>query len=93
MIRKAFMRRSALLLLLLLATLSAFAAPLRKYSPEDLAMISRLAARMLVKNHYRGDPPDRAMSYRLYDEYVKALDPGRIYFTSADLARLEGRQI
>ena len=74
------------------AAVAAFAAPPRKYSAEELRLISRLASRILVKNHYRGDPPDKNMSHRLYDEYLKVLDPGRIIFTSADLAPFEARK-
>jgi len=46
---------------------AAFAAPPRKYSEGELRMISRLASRVLIKNHYRGDAPDKDMSHRLYD--------------------------
>ncbi|MBP5530557.1 MAG: carboxy terminal-processing peptidase [Lentisphaeria bacterium] len=85
-------RRIALFLAVFFAAVAAFAAPPRKYSADELQLISRLASRILVKNHYRGDPPDKSMSHRLYDEYLKTLDPGRIIFTSADLAPFEVRK-
>ena len=68
-----------------------FAAPLRQYSPEELAMISRLVARVLAPNHYRAHKLDREMSQQLYREFLKMLDPGRIFFTTADLRPFEMR--
>ncbi len=70
----------------------AVAAPPRKYNDDELRLVTRLASRMLIKNHYRGDAPDANMSQRLYEEYVKALDPGRMLFTAADLAGFEARK-
>ena len=72
--------------------LAACGAPPRKYNDAELRMVARLASRVLIKNHYRGDAPDKKMSHRLYDEYVKALDPGRMFFTTADLAGFEARK-
>ena len=88
----ARLRRIAVLIPALFFAVAVFAAPPRKYSEGELRMISRLASRVLIKNHYRGDAPDKEMSHRLYEEYVKSLDPGRIFFTSADLAGFEARQ-
>ena len=82
---------TALVTVLLVAAFALSAASPRRYSHEELMMIARLASRVLVRNHYRGDPPDAKMSRRLYDEYLKTLDPGRIYFTSADLAGFDTR--
>ena len=81
-----------MLIPVLFFTVAVVAAPPRKYNDAELRMISRLASRVLVKNHYRGDAPDKDMSHRLYDEYVKTLDPGRMFFTSADLAGFEARK-
>ena len=81
-----------MLIPVLFFTAAVVAAPPRKYNDAELRMISRLASRVLVKNHYRGDAPDKDMSHRLYDEYVKTLDPGRMFFTSADLAGFEARK-
>ena len=68
------------------------AAPLRRYNDEELAMISRLVARVLAPNHYRAHKLDHEMSRRLYDEYLKMLDPGRLYFTSDDLRPFAARR-
>ena len=54
-----------------------FAAPPRKYSDDELAMISRLVARVLAPNHYRAHKLDSEMSRRLYDEFLKMLDTGK----------------
>lgn len=71
---------------------AAVAAPPRKYDEDELRLVSRLASRVLIKNHYRGDAPDANMSHRLYEEFVKVLDPGRMLFTAADLAGFEARK-
>ena len=67
-------------------------APPRRYSDDELAMVSRLVARVLAPNHYRAHPLDREMSRRLYDEFLKVLDPGKLYFTAADLRPFELRR-
>ena len=87
-----FLRRIAVVLAVCFFAVAAVAAPPRKYTANELKLIARLASRVLIENHYRGDPPDRNMSRRLYEEYVKALDPGRIYFSDADLAGFEARR-
>ena len=68
------------------------AAPLRRYNDDELAMISRLVARVLAPNHYRAHKLDAEMSRRLYDEYIKMLDPGKLYFTVGDLRPFEARR-
>ena len=68
------------------------AAPPRRYNDDELAMISRLVSRVLAPNHYRAHKLDREMSHRLYDEFLKMLDPGKLYFTSADLQPFEARR-
>lgn len=73
-------------------TFSVSAAPLRVYNSDELALISRLASRVLASNHYLARKPDREISHRLYDEYLKTLDPARIYFTSGDLAPFAARR-
>ena len=80
-----------MLAVLLFMAAAVVAAPPRKYNDEELRLVSRLASRVLIKNHYRGDAPDKAMSRRFYEKYVKTLDPERIYFTDADLAPFEAR--
>ena len=76
----------------LLSAPAVVAAPPRAYNEEELALISRLASRVLASNHYLARRPDGEMSHRLYEEYLKILDPGRIYFTTGDLAPFESRR-
>ena len=85
-------RRIAVLIPVIVFAFAACGAPPRKYNDAELRMVARLASRVLIKNHYRGDAPDKNMSHRLYDEYVKSLDPGRMFFTAADLAGFEARK-
>ncbi len=84
--------RRLMLLGALFAALLAAAAPLRQYNDDELRLIARLASRVLIQNHYRAAPPDEKMSRRFYEQFVKELDPGRIYFTNSDLAPFEARR-
>ena len=84
-------RKLTLLLAVFAAAVAAVASPLRSYNDDELRLVARLASRVLVQNHYRGAAPDAAMSRRFYEQYLKELDPGRIYFTDADLAPFDAR--
>jgi carboxyl-terminal processing protease len=86
-----FFKNLTLHLMLFAAAVAAVAAPLHQYNDDELRLVARLASRVLVQNHYRGAAPDAAMSRRFYEQYLKELDPGRIYFTDADLAPFEAR--
>jgi carboxyl-terminal processing protease len=48
-----------------------------------------LAARVLTQSHYKPTPLDDAMSGRIFDHYVKLLDPERLFFLQADIDRLQ----
>jgi len=48
-----------------------------------------LAARVLTQSHYKPTPLDDAMSGRIFDHYVKMLDPEKLFFIQADIDRLQ----
>ncbi len=57
------------------------------YQEEDLRLIARMSSGVLEANHFRKQPLDEALSERLFDDYFKALDPSRIYFTADDIEK------
>ncbi len=46
---------------------------------------ARFAAGLLTKYHYKAMPLDDAMSQKIFDRYLKSLDPEKIFFTQADI--------
>ncbi|HSH26365.1 MAG TPA: S41 family peptidase, partial [Wenzhouxiangella sp.] len=49
---------------------------------------SRLASRFMTSYHYRSPELDTEFSQRVFDQYLKVLDPNRMYFTAADIETL-----
>ncbi|MFP4336042.1 MAG: carboxy terminal-processing peptidase [Wenzhouxiangella sp.] len=50
---------------------------------------SRLATRFISGYHYHREDLGDSLSGRVFDQYLRLLDPNRVYFTAADLADLE----
>ena len=50
---------------------------------------SRLATRFISGYHYHRQDLDQDMSERIFDQYLRLLDPNRLYFTAEDIADLE----
>ncbi|RFF27325.1 MULTISPECIES: carboxy terminal-processing peptidase [unclassified Wenzhouxiangella] len=58
-------------------------------SPETKhRFASRLASRFMTSYHYRSPELDEAFSQRVFDQYLSALDPNRMYFTASDVEAL-----
>ena len=53
--------------------------------PGQLELTSKLTAKALENNHLRKLPQDAGLSSRIFDEYFKMLDPGKVYFTRNDI--------
>ncbi len=51
----------------------------------DQAQTAYLSAQILGRYHYKAQPLDDAMSEKIFDRYLKALDPERLFFTQADI--------
>jgi carboxyl-terminal processing protease len=65
------------------------------YPPElkpelDEAKAARLAAEVLARYHYKTMPVDNALSEKVFDQYLKALDPEKVFFVQADIDQLSG---
>ncbi|MBO5923041.1 MAG: hypothetical protein J6Q81_00875, partial [Lentisphaeria bacterium] len=56
-----------------------------KLLPGQLELTGKLTAKALEKTHYRKLPQDAGLSSRIFDEYFKTLDPGKVYFTRHDI--------
>ncbi len=52
------------------------------------AKAAHLAAELLSRYHYRPLPLDESLSARIFDHYLNALDPHKIYFDQNDVDRL-----
>ncbi len=64
----------------------AYPPPLKPAGQEVKA--ARLAAELLSRFHYKAVPLDDALSSKMFDQYLKALDPEKLYFLQSDIDRL-----
>ncbi|MFN3303843.1 MAG: carboxy terminal-processing peptidase [Roseateles sp.] len=61
--------------------------PLLEPAAQD-AKAARLAADLLSRHHYKALPLDDALSSQVFDQYLKLLDPEKLYFLQSDIDRL-----
>ncbi len=54
-----------------------------------LEVVGRLTSKALDSNHFRKQQQDEQLSSRIFDEYLKLLDPAKMYFTRIDIAGFE----
>ena len=59
-----------------------------KQTPE-MATISRAAAYLIANSHYNQQQINEQISEQLFDDYFKALDPTRMFFTAGDIKSFE----
>lgn len=52
------------------------------------AKAAHLAAELLSRYHYKAVQLDDALSSKMFDQYLRSLDPEKIYFLQADIDRL-----
>src|SRR5689334_14443597 len=65
------------------------------YPPElkpvpDEAHAAHLAAELLARYHYKAMPVDSAFSKKIFDQYLKSLDPEKLFFVQADISQFSG---
>ena len=53
------------------------------------AQAAHLAAGLLSRYHYKAIPLDDALSSKIFDQYLKSLDPEKLYFLQADIDTLD----
>ncbi|CAN5595257.1 carboxy terminal-processing peptidase [soil metagenome] len=89
------MKKTLLWVLLALSAAAQAAAPAAEGAcPTALkpvvqqAKTAHLTAELLSRYHYEQVPLDDALSSRIFDQYLKALDPEKLYFLQSDIDRL-----
>ena len=55
---------------------------------QQEAQAAHLAAELLSRYHYNAMPLDNALSGKIFDKYLKSLDPEKLFFIQADVDRL-----
>jgi carboxyl-terminal processing protease len=58
---------------------------LRLAPSMEQAQTAYLSAQLLGRYHYKAQPLDDAMSEKIFDRYLKSLDPERLFFTQGDV--------
>ncbi|HOK05027.1 MAG TPA: S41 family peptidase, partial [Victivallales bacterium] len=58
------------------------------FSEQDLNIITKLVSNILLREHYSQKVFNDEFSSKIFDEYLKILDPNKIYFTKEDIAKL-----
>ena len=61
--------------------------PLLKPEAQE-ARAAHLTAEVLSRFHYKAVPLDNALSAKMFDQYLKALDSEKLYFLQSDIDRL-----
>ena len=92
------MKRTLLWLFFVLSTAvqaatpdAGIALPELKPAPEE-AHAAHLAAELLGRYHYKAPPIDSALSGKIFDQYLKALDPEKLFFVQADIEQLSAER-
>lgn len=82
------LRTVALVLLVAVAIVQAIASA--RVAPEPRhPETARLIANLLAYQHFNSQPINDNLSARVFDSYLRALDPDRLYFLSSDIAEFE----
>lgn len=61
--------------------------PELKAEPQE-AKAAHLTAELLARYHYKNVPLDDALSGKIFDQYLKVLDPEKLFFVQADIDKL-----
>ena len=67
------------------------AAPLAP-APQQ-AQAANLSAQILTRHHYRALPLDDAMSQKIFDRYLKMMDPERLFFLQSDINQFAAARV
>ena len=53
---------------------------------------AHMAAELLSRYHYKAIPLDEALSGRIFDHYIKSLDPEKVFFVQDDIDQFSSRR-
>ncbi len=81
-----FLKLAACCLIVLLGVGVCVAAKSPATPPYLMRIVSIAAAKTLGNAHFRKLPSDSTLSAKIFDSYLKQLDPGKCYFTQEDIA-------
>ena len=91
------MKKRLLWIVLALATAAQAAPPDAGAPPppelkplQQQSQAAHLAGEVLSRYHYKSLPLDDAMSERIFDRYLKSLDPEKLFFVQSDIDRWAG---
>ena len=59
--------------------------------PQE-TQVTPLVAEVLTRHHYRKLPLDDALAAKIFDQYMKTLDPEKLFFIQADIDRMSGER-
>ena len=84
-----------MLLILALATQGATTFAQAMYRPaleptHEQAQAAHLAAELLARHHYRKLPIDTDLSQKVFERYLKSLDPEKLFFLQSDIDQWSG---
>ena len=84
------MKNKLLWILLTFATATQAATPESSAPPllmplQEYSQAANLSAQILTRSHYKTMPLDDAMSEKIFDSYLKSLDPNKFFFVQADI--------
>ncbi|MEN6584687.1 MAG: carboxy terminal-processing peptidase [Sulfuricella sp.] len=57
---------------------------------QQQSQAAHLAAEVLARYHYKPTPLDDAMSEKIFNQYLKSLDPEKIFFVQTDIDQMGG---
>ena len=55
---------------------------------QQEAQAAHLTAELLARYHYKAQPLNEALSGKIFDQYLKTLDPEKLFFIQSDVDRL-----
>lgn len=90
---KKIMTKRILITLGLVALLAYIALSSEKYTDSRKHDVTREVVNRLVKNHYLNKNIDDAFSKSLFNEYLKAIDPSKLYLLQSDVNELKTNEM
>jgi carboxyl-terminal processing protease len=57
---------------------------------QQQSQAASLATQLLTRYHYKAMPLDEVMSEKIFDQYLKSLDPEKLFFVQGDIDGLSG---